>query len=334
MARDKERAELSAARATVALVVGLAAGFAFVLFPYGIGWVIASARGEMPSSFTAVSGFTNGLTLLFPMVQGFALALALGRGNYPFMRVEMLLLALTAIELVGAFFFLREGIICLIILTPLIVGMMSLGAVLGRFLARRARSLTAQVSLVPLVVLAVFAEAAGPKPNYPGVVVDSVTIDAPAPYVWRYVVDYPENTSPPEYWLWRIGLPHPVQSTATTQSVGATRVCRFSGGIAFEERITELTPNEVMTFDVTEQPNHPEVIGHFQFDRGQIRLAQNADGTTTVTATSWYRLFVRPAAYFDLWTADITRHVHFRVLNHIKELAERDYEAASNPSET
>ena len=198
MARDKERAELSAARATVALVVGLAAGFAFVLFPYGIGWVIASARGEMPSSFTAVSGFTNGLTLLFPMVQGFALALALGRGNYPFMRVEMLLLALTAIELVGAFFFLREGIICLIILTPLIVGMMSLGAVLGRFLARRARSLTAQVSLVPLVVLAVFAEAAGPKPNYPGVVVDSVTIDAPAPYVWRYVVDYPENTSPPD----------------------------------------------------------------------------------------------------------------------------------------
>ena len=37
-------------------------------------------------------------------------------------------------------------------------------------------------------------------------------------------------------------------------------------------------------------------------------LTRSADGSTTVTATSWYRLFVRPGFYFDWWTADITRH--------------------------
>jgi hypothetical protein len=81
-------------------------------------------------------------------------------------------------------------------------------------------------------------------------------------------------------------------------------------------------------FDVTRQPDHPEIIGHFQFDRGEIRLAANADGTTTITATSWYRLFMRPALYFDWWTSDITHNVHFRVLNHLKTLAERDFAAA------
>ena len=320
-------ANLSLWRAALALGVGLAAGFSFVLLPYGVSWVIALVSGHAPSSFTAVSGFTNGLTLLFPMAQGLGLALALGRENYNFGLVAALVSILTATELLGAYIFLREGVICLIILSPLVLGMMLLGALLGRFLARRASSTVSKVSLIPLVVLVVLAEAAGPKPNHANVVVDSIVVEAPAPYVWRYVVDYPENTAPPDYWLWRIGLPYPVQSTADAQRVGAARACRFSSGVAFEERIVELTPNQVMTFDVTRQPDHPEVIGHFQFDRGQIRLTQNADGTTTVTASSWYRLFVRPAAYFDLWTADITRQVHFRVLNHVKQLAESDYAA-------
>jgi hypothetical protein len=196
-------------------------------------------------------------------------------------------------------------------------------------MAWRARaSRTLQVSLVPLIFLAVLGEATGPRPDYTAAVADSVVINAPPEFVWRYIVQYPENTSPPNYWLWRIGLPNPIQSVAEAPRLGATRLCRFSSGVAFEERIVELVPNQVMTFEVTRQPNDPEVIGHFRFERGQIRLSANRDGSTTVTATSWYRLFVRPAAYFDLWTADITRHVHFRVLNHVKQLAEHDYAAA------
>jgi uncharacterized protein YndB with AHSA1/START domain len=187
-----------------------------------------------------------------------------------------------------------------------------------------------QVSLVPLVMLAVFAEARGPTPNFTAEVTDSVIVDAPPEYVWRYVTTYPENRDAPQYWLWQAGLPYPTQSIADAPEVGAKRICAFSTGIAFEERIVEIQPNEVMTFEVTKQPDHPEVAGHFQFDRGQIRLTRNGDGTTTLTATSWYRLFVRPAAYFNWWTEDITRQVHFRVLNHMRDLAEADFKAAQS----
>lgn len=323
-------AQMTLRTAIIALVAGLAAGILFVILPYGLVWFAnaVTSQGVNAPNFTAVSGFNSSLTVLFPVVQGFGLGLAMGPKRYNLMWPVLLSAVLTVIELIGSYFLLREGVICLIILTPLIFGMMFVGALFGRIVARREWRRTLQVSVLPLVALGVFAEALGPKPDYASSVVDEVVVNAPPEYVWRYVVTYPENNSPPDYWLWQIGLPYPRQSIAQAEEVGAVRACNFSTGISFQERITELEPNRVMTFEVTRQPNHPEVIGHFQFDRGQVRLTPNADGTTTITATSWYRLFVRPAPYFDWWTTDITRQVHFRVLNHMKALAEADYAAA------
>ena len=45
------------------------------------------------------------------------------------------------------------------------------------------------------------------------------------------------------------------------------------------------------------------------------------DGTTTLVGTSWYTLHVRPLWYFDLWTSDMTRAVHLRVMRHVRRLA-------------
>lgn len=326
MAEDQKEPEIGRVRAITAIVIGFLSGLIGVILPYAIGWgylVITTRSLAVP--FTTAAGFNVSLTVLFPFVQGAALGVAMGPEKFDFTKTFGLIVILMMAEIFGAFVFLREGVICLIVASPLLLAMMASGAVVGRMLARRKVSRTLQVSLIPFIVLGVLGEAIGPKPDHASVVADTVVINAPAEYVWRYVASYPENKSPPEYWLWRAGLPEPIQSMAEAPRVGAKRVCWFKGGLGFEERITELKPNEVMTFVVTKQPDHPEVVGHFQFDQGQIRLTPNANGTTTVTATSWYRLFVRPAAYFDWWTADITRQVHFRVLNHIKRLAERDY---------
>lgn len=320
---------LTPKRGAIAIAIGLLTAVVLVGLPYVATWLLAISAGEAAanSSLTSVSGFGASLTLLLPVLQGVGMALALGRPRYRLSQITLLSLAATLTDIVLAAFVFREGVICLIIMSPLLMLMIWVGALIGRTAFARVKR-EVQLSLVPLVMLAVFAEARGPTPNYMAEVTDSVVVNAPPEFVWRYVTSYPENRNPPEYWLWQAGLPYPTQSIAEAPAVGAKRICAFNTGIAFEERIVELTPNEVMTFEVTAQPDHPEVTGHFQFDRGQIRLTRNADGTTTLTATSWYRLFVRPAAYFDWWTADITRQVHFRVLNHMKALAEQDFQAA------
>ena len=86
--------------------------------------------------------------------------------------------------------------------------------------------------------------------------------------------------------------------------------------------IAELVPNAKLTFDIIEQPTHPEAYGHITLHRGRFVLRDNGDGTTTLIGTSWYTLHVRPLWYFDLWTSDMTRAVHLRVMHHVRRLAE------------
>jgi hypothetical protein len=91
-----------------------------------------------------------------------------------------------------------------------------------------------------------------------------------------------------------------------------------------KERVAEFIPREKLTFDIVEQPTHPEAYGHITLHRGQFVLRDNGNGTTTLIGSSWYTLQVRPAWYFDLWTRDMTRAVHLRVMNHVRRLAEGD----------
>ncbi len=305
---------------------GVLSGWVLIFLPYlavtiirnhGIGFLF-----EEPSSGLY---YNASVLLLLPFVQGFAAGWVRGPLKPDSLRGWSITFAVLFWDLIAAALFLREGIICLIMASPLLLGFFAIAFLIGRAIAGWRSGGRVSVSLAPLVLLAVLAETAGPKPNYPDAITDSVTVNAPADYVWRYVVQYPDNPNPPDYWLWQLGVPAPTHSVAPVQAVGEKRECRFNGGQAFEERIAELEPNRKLVFVITKQPQDPEIIGHLTVDKGEILLTQNPDGTTTLTATSWYRLHVRPAAYFDMWAADITRHVHFRVLGYMKQLAERDY---------
>jgi hypothetical protein len=140
--------------------------------------------------------------------------------------------------------------------------------------------------------------------------------------VWPHVLAFKPIPDPPGYWLFRIGLPYPMETTNAGDFVGAHRSCQFSGGAAFEERIAEIEPQRRLTFDIVEMPADPELLGHLDAHRGQFELHDNGDGTTTLIGRTWYSLHVRPAWYFDWWTHEIFGAVHMRVLRNIKRLAE------------
>jgi uncharacterized protein YndB with AHSA1/START domain len=315
------------------VLAGPVAGLVLVALPY----FLITGQGMPPARLHPVFSFS--LLVLLPLVQGLVGGLAIesyigkaapGDKRLPLFGFAVVLML--GVDYGLAFYLLKEGAICLIMASPLFAGVGMLGLWVGYLLARFKRA-PLQASLLPLVVVAVVYDTRLPPPVFANAISDAVTINASPEQVWRYIVAYPENNAPPDYWLWQIGLPVPVQSTAAAASVGARRECRFTDGIVFVEEITELTPNKVLTFKVTAQPDHPEIIGHFSLDKGQLYLEANADGTTTVIATSWYRIFVRPARYFDWWASDIVRNVHFRVLHHIRDLSEADRRKAggSNP---
>lgn len=64
-------------------------------------------------------------------------------------------------------------------------------------------------------------------------------------------------------------------------------------------------------------------MGHTDILRGQFLLKDNGNGTTTLIGSSWYRLYVFPVWYYDIWAESITRNVPLRLMEQIKYLSEQ-----------
>jgi hypothetical protein len=215
----------------------------------------------------------------------------------------------------------QEGYICLLIVSPLIYLGLLIGAFVGKLVFRKKKTMLSS-SVVGILALFVLFDLVG-EHNQRNAVVDTMVINASPEQVWKYVAATPRNDAPLEWWLFGIGLPHPVETTVSDYREGAKRACVFSNGVVFDEVMSVYEPNRELTFDIVKQPADPEIIGHITMERGQFLLHDNGNGTTTLTGTSWYRLHVYPAWYFDLWAESITRNVHIHAMKHIKRLAER-----------
>ena len=218
--------------------------------------------------------------------------------------------------------FMGEGIICIIIVSPLVLAFMWIGVLIGKYILPKNRTRLRASTLLLLIILFVYDTFS--EHHYINEVTDEMTINAPPERVWKYVAEHPVNTTRPDYWLFKVGLPSPVQSIVTGDTVGSERKCIFSNGATFDELVVESKHARRYTFDICKQPEDPEIIGHIEIRRGQFILEGNADGTTRLVGKSWYRLKVYPVWYYGIWAEDITREVHLRVMEHIKILAEND----------
>jgi hypothetical protein len=218
--------------------------------------------------------------------------------------------------------FLREGAICLLIVSPAILALMIVGVIVGRPIYRNNNNILKSSAFGILVVIFIVDVVSEHKSLE--LVSDTMIVNAPIEKVWPYVVEYEPIRMEETYWLFQLGMPSPVQSTVDGHEAGAGRKCIFSNGYVFEEKMTVYKPYQELTFDILSQPRDPEIMGHIDIVRGQFILKDNGDGTTTVIGNSWYKLYVFPAWYFNLWAESITRNVHLRVMEHIKILSEKD----------
>jgi len=224
------------------------------------------------------------------------------------------------IAIVLSYIFLKEGTICLIIVSPLLFCFIFLGILMGRGMFHRDND-TLNVSIISLLLIIFVADSVSTH-HYENMVSDKIVINSPSTEVWKHVVAYKRIKAPEKFWLFKIGMPSPVESTADGYYLGAKRKCIFSNGYVFDEKIVTYDKDKNLTFDITHQPRDPEIMGHIDILRGQFLLKDNGNNTTTLVGNSWYRLYVFPAWYYDIWAQSITRNVHLRVMEHIKQLSE------------
>ena len=292
----------------VANLTGLAA--------IGICWLIGRLAG--PHALTAA---LYPSVLLMPIAMGVAASFFWARTQMGVWAELLATVAAVAFGCGGAYLVLKEGTICILIASPILLGAMFAGVMIGRVIFRPRNGTKLQLSLLPLLLLAAPAELLT-RTDYTDSVADEIVIRAPAATVFKHVTAFSPIEEAPDFWLFKLGLPSPSCTTTAGNFIGADRKCIFSNGLVFGETVVELKPNELLTFDIVDQPKDPELLGHLTLHRGQFALRANPDGTTTLTGRSWYTLHVRPLWYFDAWTRLITRQVHLRVMRHIKQLSE------------
>ena len=220
-----------------------------------------------------------------------------------------------------SYLFMGEGTICLVIVSPLVLVFVYVGLIIGRAMFKN-NNQQVNVSIVALLIAILVMDGLS-KHEFENEVSDTITINAPVNKVWPNVVAFKRIEQKPTFWLFQIGLPSPMETIVTGYYKGAGRKCIFSNGYTFGERISTFEPGHDLVFDITDQPRDPEIMNHLDLIRGEFVLKDNGNGTTTLTGNSWYKLYVFPAWYYDMWTQSIVRNVHTRVMAHIKELSEK-----------
>ena len=245
------------------------------------------------------------------------------------LRLVSAAFALGGAALIG---FAFEGLICLILATPLIAIMGAVGAALGACLAdlgRRGRVTTiAGVAFIPILLA---AEAVLP-PHADFDAVEFTDVAAPPSAVWDAVVHMgpiPDAPAAPFRW----GLAYPMSGEIQGTGVGSIRRGIFSTGVAYE-RVTEWVPDRKLSFVVLSDPptmnelspythvNAPHDIGYFHTIDARFTLTPLPDGGTRLTLATRHDLDLEPALY---WTpiAEWAVHVNkVRVLAHFRQQAE------------
>ncbi len=246
----------------------------------------------------------------------------------------------TTVALVGLGFliFALEGVICLVMAAPIAFGIATIGGAMGYAVQRnfwwRDQPANLFCSAILIVPLAMGLEHAAP-PALPLLKVQSsVIINAPVEKVWGNVVSFSE-LPPPDEMIFKLGVAYPIRAEIYGCGVVAVRHCNFSTG-PFVEPIEVWDEPHLLKFSVTENPEpmqewtpyrdvHPAHLdGYLESRAGQFRLVPLGNGRTLLEGTTWYHHHLWPADYWQLWSDHIIHTIHLRVLNHVKQLSEKD----------
>jgi len=194
---------------------------------------------------------------------------------------------------VGTLMILIEGWICAILIVPLfaLVGGLAglaMGAVCRATQWPR-RTIVGCVAVLPLITGGFEQHLALPQRER--VAEREIVVAASASAVWRELIDVqrirPDEIS--DAWLYRIGVPMPIEGAADTQDGQHLRHVAMGKGIRFDQFATEWRENESVSwryrfaedsFPAGALDDHVRIGGHY-FDLGETRysLVEDAEGT-------------------------------------------------------
>lgn len=289
-------------------------------------------------SVTTFRSYGWGLFLGIPFAMGFLAAALYGyheRRSLP----RCLGVAVLSPALLGALLVALaiEGLGCVVMAIPIGTPLALLGGGVGYVLQRHAQypatnpaMLAALIFALPLLM---GMEAANPQQPAHYEVVSTIEVNAAPEKVWERVIGFTPLPAP-SHWVFRTGIAYPMRAEMRGTGVGAVRHCVFSTG-AFVEPIEVWDAPRRLKFSVTASPPPMEewtpygdikathLSGFLESKGGQFLLTPLPGGRTRIDATTWYKHGMWPESYWRVWSDWLIHRIHVRVLEHVKQEAEK-----------
>jgi len=258
-----------------------------------------------------------GVTMFFvlPAATGFVTAFVIRFWNAVILSVLITLaIWMTSLVFVGL-----EGIVCVLMASPMLFTSALFGASLGFFIKKISGKRTSMI-IAPLFAGAtVFGS--GQLENRLGhslrteVVESTIVVDAGKEDVWEELIAF-TDVSGPKPFLLRIGLPIPESCSMTGSGIGAERTCHFNSGF-ISERVTHWEPPHRLELSVEEVKLPGRHWLGFRdatytlkaIEKGRTRVSRK----TTVTST------LRPAFYWRLFEHLGAETEHRYILNSLED---------------
>ena len=301
------------------VIAGTLAGVAIIVLAVFISALVFHAYGW-------------GLFVLTPFVVGFTTGYLVNRRELQTTKTtNFLVLLAAALGCFGLILFALEGLICLILASPLAALLAIGGGSLGRRAARLGKEPRGPLYCLALLPLMFAADAISP-PDALMLTDESIVIDAPASRVWLAVTSDEPIREPPTL-AGRLGLAYPQRGRLAGTGKGAARSGYFSTGVA-REVVTDWQKNRVLGFVVLHQPpamtemspyrhvHAPHVNGYFETGETRFEIEPLSRATSKLTILAAHRLRIDPIIYWEpiaRWAASSNTR---RVLRDIKSKAE------------
>jgi hypothetical protein len=284
-------------------------------------------------SAVTLGAYGWGLFVMTPFLVGLSTAYLANRRNpLEASQSNMLVMSATALGALALLLLALEGFICILLLSPLVLGIALIGGVIGRGIALERN--TRDKPLIAIALLpAVFALEAAVPPSAALRTELSINIAAPPSAVWRVLTGSEPIAVPPGP-IARSGLAYPLRGRLLGQGVGAERIGYFSTGVAHEQ-VTAWEPGRTLALRILSQPpameemspyrrvHAPHLNGYFTTGEMSFRLQPLPVGRTRLTINASHLLKIDPIPYWEPLARWTIRTNTARVLQDIKLKAER-----------
>lgn len=255
--------------------------------------LLASHLGAlMKASFLLVVPFIIGALIVY--IQNYRKAVSFIQ-SFKVIIIFLVLLLLFSIVV------LHEGAICVVIMTPILLGGMLTGALFMKGLCYKIwkpNKTIYSLVLLPFILL--------PIPEKTQLHYDhvdrSILINAPAKVIWQQL-NHADNIQPHEFKpsvLYSIGVPYPVSGLTKPTNEGLIRYSTWQKNIHFEEIIQQSKPNQYLSwtyrFSPTSIPqgaldDHVSIGGkYFDLRYTSFELTPINDQQTKLTLKIDYRI--------------------------------------------